>query len=123
MINLKPTVLAALQADSQLITLLGGSHIYQLRAPKAAEFPRITFLEFANVGAVYADDDEFISEVQMQIDIWTQAASTSAIAQRVDVVMKSIGFLRTEAQDLYEDDSDVQIFHKAMRYTITQDYS
>jgi putative NIF3 family GTP cyclohydrolase 1 type 2 len=123
MINLKPSILAALQNDSQLIALLGGPNIYQLRAPKAAQFPRITFLEFANVGAVYADDDEYVSEISIQIDVWTQAASTTAIAQRVDVVMKSMGFLRTESQDLYEDDSDIQIFHKAMRYVITQDFN
>lgn len=123
MINLKPTVLAALQGDTQLTTLLGGQYIYQLKAPKAAQFPRITFFELANIGAVYADDDEYLSEVTVQVDVWTQAASTTAIAQRVDVVMKSLGFLRTESEDLYEDDSDIQIFHKAMRYAITQDYS
>jgi len=116
MINIKPTVLAALQNDTQLTTFLGGQHIYQLRAPNAKEFPRVTFFEYANVGAVYADDDEYTSEVSMQVDVWTQGASTSAIAQRVDVVMRSIYFFRIESQDLYEDDSDVQIFHKVLRY-------
>ena len=119
MINLKPQILSALQADSQLITMLGGQRIYQLVAPTATEFPRITFYEYENIGAVYADDDEYASEIFMQIDVWCQNASTSAIAQRVDVVMKSQGFLRLEAQDLFEDDSDTRIFHKAMRYSVT----
>lgn len=121
MINLKPQVLGALQADDKLINLLGGLRIYQLRAPVATEFPRITFFEYENIGATYADDTEQDSEIYIQIDIWCRDSSTSEIAKRVDITMKSIGFQRQASQDLYEDDNDTEIYHKAMRYSITID--
>lgn len=119
MINLKPQILLALKADLTLINLLGGSKIYQMKAPNATEFPRITFFEYENVGAVFADDTETSSEIFIQLDVWCKDSSTSLISQRVDIVMKSLGFFRLSSQDLYEDNNDTQIFHKAMRYSIT----
>jgi hypothetical protein len=128
MINMKPQVLTALKTDSQLISLLGGivtiknktyQRIYQIKAPFAEEFPRITFFEYDNVPSGFADDNEIDCEVFIQIDVWCKGTSTSDIAKEVDIVMKSIGFQRIGAQDLYEDDIDTQIFHKAMRYSIS----
>lgn len=129
MINLKPQVLTALKGDSQLISLLGGvitvnnniyQRIYQMRSPYAEEYPRITFFEYDNVPTVFADDQETDSEVFIQVDVWCKGSSTSDIAKRADTVMKSIGFNRLGAQDLYEDDADTQIFHRAIRYLIIE---
>jgi hypothetical protein len=113
MINLKPAVLQALESNQALVSLLGGKRIYQLVAPNANEFPRITFFEMTNFDDQYADDSAVSSEIHMQIDVWSKG-STSAIAQEVDKTMKSIGFQRSSAIDLYE--NDTQVYHKAMRY-------
>lgn len=113
MINPKPEILAALEANAALTGLLGGKRIYFIKAPKADEFPRITFFEIDNIGSFYADDQEQGSAVYIQIDIWSKG-STSAIAEEVDKTMKGLGYGRTSAADLYE--LDTLTFHKAMRY-------
>lgn len=116
MINIKPEILAALEANQNLITLLGGPRIYQLKADEATAFPKISFFEITNIDNNYADDTAITSEIHVQIDIWAKAetASTSTIAKEVDKTMKELGFKRTAAEDLYEDDTAV--FHKALRY-------
>lgn len=118
MINIKPEILQALQANATLLSLLGGNHIYQLVEPNADEFPRITFFEVTNTDEDYADDTAISSDILIQIDIWNKS-STSAIAIEVDKTMKTLSFQRTYAVDLYE--SDTQIFHKAMRYLTTRE--
>lgn len=117
MLELKSELLQALGANSTLISLLGGSNIYQMVAPDPTQFPRITFFEMTNIDDRYADDAVWSSEIHMQIDVW-HTASTSAIALAVDQTMKSLKYQRTSATDLYEHDTtlDVKIFHKAMRY-------
>ncbi len=114
MINLKPQIKSALESNAQLTTLLGGPRIYQIKAPNADEFPRITFFEFDNFGSLFADDTEASSEIHIQIDIWSKG-STSAIADEVNKTMKSLDFARTGTADLFEEDT--KVFHKAMRYS------
>ena len=113
MINPKPEILAALEANNALIGLLGDKRIYFMKAPKADEFPRVTFFEIDNIGSLYADDLEQGSTIYIQIDIWSKG-STSAIAGEVDKTMKTLGYARTSAADLFE--QDTLTFHKAMRY-------
>lgn len=113
MINPKPEILAALEANTTLVGLMGGPQIYAIKAPKADEFPRITFFEIDNIGALYADDHEQGSTVYIQIDVWSKG-STSAIAEEVDKTMRGLGYGRSSAADLYE--QDTQVYHKAMRY-------
>jgi len=115
MIDLKPTVLQALEGNAALVSLLGGKRIYQLAAPNAEEYPRITFFEMTNFDSDFADDDPTTSMVSFQIDVWSKG-STTAIGQEVDRTMKSIGFRRTSSADLYEE--DVKVYHKGMRFTI-----
>lgn len=118
MINVKPDIVAALKANATLVSLLGGPRIYFQVAPVADEFPRITYFEIENIGAVYADDNEQASEIHVQVDIWSKG-STSAIAAEVDKTMKSIGFGRTSSADLYEQDTG--IYHKAMRFATVKE--
>ena len=120
MINIKPDVLSALKNDNALTLLLGGQRIYQLEAPNATEFPRITFFEYSNIGLIYADDAEQLSEIYFQLDVFCRNTSTSDIAISVDRVMTSIGFFRVSANDLYEDLEAMKIYHKAMRYVVTK---
>lgn len=114
MISLKAQVLNAIKANTQLTTLLGGSYIYFHVAPDAKQFPRITFFELTNTGAVFADDTEIASDISLQIDVWSKG-NTTDIALEVDKTMKSLGFARDSATDLYEDDTG--IYHKALRYS------
>jgi len=113
MINPKPEILTALEGNTALTGLLGGKRIYFMKAPHADEFPRITFFEIDNIGALYADDQELGSTIYVQLDIWSKG-STSTIAEEVDETMKTLGYGRSAAADLFE--QDTLIFHKAMRY-------
>jgi len=115
MIDLKAAIVAALKADTQLISLLGGPRIYSQPAPDETEKPRISYFELDNISAIHADDAELESEIHIQIDIWNAIdGSNTAIAERVDAVMDGIGFARTGCQDLYEQETKTQ--HKAMRF-------
>lgn len=111
--DVKVTVRAALLANAALIALLGGQRIYQLAAPTATEYPRITFFEVVNQDSEFSDDQATASEIVMQIDVWSKG-STSAIAGEVDTTMKSLGYSRLSAPDFYEEDT--KVFHKAMRF-------
>jgi hypothetical protein len=116
--DIKVEVRSSLLANVQLVALLGGitstnQRIYQLAAPNADEFPRITFFELDNVSSAFADDTAYAADVSIQVDIWSKG-STSAIAGEVDQTMKAFGFARTSGADLYE--TDTKVYHKAMRY-------
>ena len=93
-IDVKTEIRTALLANAALITLLGGQHIYQLAAPDAKQFPRITFFEIDNSDIAFADDTAIVSDVPVQIDVWSKG-STSALAGEVDETMKALGFART----------------------------
>lgn len=111
--DVKTEVRAALLANDELVALLLGQRVYQLAAPKADEYPRITFFEINNSDSQFADDEAYASDVSVQIDVWSKG-STSSIAGEVDKTMKSLGYSRTGAPDFYE--SDTKVYHKAMRY-------
>lgn len=111
--DIKTDLRTALLSNGALVLLLGGERIYQLAAPRADEFPRITFFELNNSDTAFADNAAYASDVSVQIDVWHKD-STSAIAGEVDRTMKQQGWARTSAADLYE--SDTKVFHKALRY-------
>lgn len=113
MINIKPEVLAALEANTDLVDLLEGPNIYQLKAPEGLE-KYITLFELTNFDSAWADGAAITSEVHLQVDVWVKGASTSAIAAEVDKTMKLLEFKRTSSTDLYENDTG--IYHKALRY-------
>ncbi|MEC2892553.1 DUF3168 domain-containing protein, partial [Bacillus cereus] len=103
----------ALENNQELVFLLGGKRVYYRKAKNAEEFPRITFFELDNRPDGFSDNKESESEITFQIDIWSKG-STTAIHQKVNGIMKSIGFSRYAIADLYEEDT--QIFHYAMRF-------
>ena len=113
MINLRPEIVQALGNNQELVSLLGGKRVYYRKAKNAEEFPRITFFFFFYRPDGFADNDESESEITFQIDIWSKG-STTAIHQKVNGIMKSIGFSRYAVADLYEEDT--KIFHYAMRF-------
>lgn len=111
--DVKTIVRAALLGNSSLVTLLGGQRIYQSVAPKADEYPRITFFEVDNRDSDFADDEAYASSIIVQIDVWSKS-STSAITGEVAKTMKAEGWSRSLAVDQYED--SVQVHHKVLRY-------
>lgn len=116
MISIKSRVLNALRANSELTTFLGGVRIYFQVAPDVKQFPRVTYFEMSNTGSVFADDTEIASDISLQIDVWSKG-NTTDIALEVNRTMKSLGFARDSATDLYEDDTG--IYHKALRFSTT----
>jgi hypothetical protein len=117
-INVKDDVLAAMEADSTLVGLLGGKRIYQAAAPNPEENPRVTFYEMDNKGALKGDDQKSGSEIIIVVDVWRKGGSTTAIAQAANDVMIGLGFEREFAGDLYE--PDTKFHHKTMRFRITK---
>ncbi|MBJ8026152.1 tail completion protein gp17 [Bacillus cereus] len=113
MINVRPEIVQALENNQELVSLLGGRRVYYRKAKHAEEFPRITFFELDNRPDGFADNEESESEITFQIDIWSKG-STTVIHQKVNEIMKRIGFSRYAVADLYEEDT--QIFHYAMRF-------
>ena len=120
MINAKTEVYQALRSNAALISLLGGQRIYQMVAPNAEEFPRITFFELDNLGDLYADDRESSSLIRVQIDVWSKG-STTDIAIEVAKTMQSIGYSRDFSMDLYE--QDTAVYHKTMRFSTSKEVS
>lgn len=113
MIDLKPEILQALRGNAALVSLLGGPKVWPEVAPDAAAEPYITFFEITNFDDLYLDDSAAASEIHFQVDIWSKG-NTASITKEVDKTMKSIGFYRTSAADLYE--SETKTYHKALRY-------
>lgn len=114
----------ALNADAELITLLGGKvpangwqRIYNSPvAPKADEFPRITLFEVINDDAESADDEPQYSDVNIRIDVWlNDIRSLFPICSRIKQTLKS-NFSTCTVQfesTMYEKlNTDVTIYHK-----------
>lgn len=115
--DLKAQLRSALIANADLVSLVGedrdGNPKIQMVASYADDYPRVSYFEVTNFDSDFSDDNSFASEVVMQIDVWHKE-STSAISGEVDKTMKQLGYTRSSAQDLYEDDTGVH--HKALRY-------
>lgn len=112
--NIRPIVFQALATDQNLLSLLGGEHIYYMIAPDSSELPRITYFEYLNIDSSFAENNAVQSSIGFQIDIWNDG-DTSDIAVEVDHVMKGISFNRTFA--IEEFDEEVRLFRYVMRYT------
>ena len=113
MLNVKPTVYNALSTDTALVALATGG-IFADKNPDGGTYPAITYSEISNVPALSADNTEDISRVTIQVSVMTDSGSTSAIAERVNVIMLGLGFCRQFAGDIV--DGDIKI--KVLRYTI-----
>lgn len=118
MVNVKPELVAALKGDAQIISLLGGPFVYFQYPEDETQYPRITYYELDNKGFIYADNEEKASQIYIMVDIWSKE-STSALASAVNIVMKSLGYVREFAADLFE--TDTKVFHKPMRFRIEKE--
>lgn len=119
MIDLKPTIYSAFKNDSELSILIS-DRVFFMQVPttvKIEDGPCITYYEQNNLPVYFADNQEQASELIFVVDVWSKG-NTTAIAQEVDRIMKSLGFVRAVAIDLYEQDTGVH--HKSMRFTASK---
>lgn len=109
MINLKPQIYTALKTTSADDVV----YFYPEKWIKGQKL--ISYYELDNSEASNADDEEYSSNIAIQIDIWCDAPSQcSQLAIEVNSVMKGLGFSRTLCLDLYQQESIKH--HKTMRY-------
>lgn len=111
MINLKPQILKKLEEISDVEV----SFIYPEKWSNLDKKPAISYYEMDNSISSKADDEEYSSNIAIQIDIWTKSSSKSSeIAIQVNEKMEELEFERTLATDLYE--QETKIYHKTMRF-------
>lgn len=106
--NLKPQILKKLEEISDVEV----SYFYP---QNWAKLPAISYYEMDNSIASKADDEEYSSNITMQIDIWAKSSSQcSKLAIEVNKKMQELDFERTLALDLFE--QETKIYHKTMRF-------
>lgn len=109
MINLKPQVKNKLEEISNV-------EVYFFYPEEWTKGKRlISYYELDNSDSESADDEDYSSNIAIQIDIWCDSSSEcSKLAIEVDKKMKELEFRRTLALDLYE--KDALKHHKTMRF-------
>ena len=111
MINLKPQILKKLQEISNVEV----SYFYPQKWSYLDKKPAISYYEMDNSMSSKADDEEYSSNIAIQIDIWAKSSSKcSSLAIGVNNKMEELDFERTLATDLFE--QETKIFHKTMRF-------
>lgn len=73
----------------------------------------ITFFEYNQQGALFADDVEQNTRYSVQVDVWSKG-NYKNIVEQVRELMTNVGFIRNSEAELYEDDT--KIFHKVFRF-------
>lgn len=111
MINLKPQILKKLEEISGVEV----SYFYPQEWTNLEKRPAISYYEMDNSVASKADDEEYSSNIAIQIDIWAKSPSQcSKVAIDVNSKMEELEFERTLTVDLYE--QETKIYHKTMRF-------
>lgn len=73
----------------------------------------ITFFEYNQQGALFADDTEQRTQYSVQVDVWSKGNYKNVVEQ-VRELMTSAGFTRNSEGELYE--NDTKTFHKYFRF-------
>lgn len=111
MINLKPQILKKLEEISDVEV----SYYYPQKWTNLEKKPAISYYEMDNSVSSKADDEEYSSNIAIQIDIWAKTPSKcSELAIEVNSKMEDLDFERTLALDLFEQETN--IYHKTMRF-------
>lgn len=109
MLNLKPQVLKKLEEISNVEVF----YFYPESWEKGKRI--ISYYELDNSEADNADDEEYSSNIAIQIDLWCDTPSEcSKLAIEVNKKMKELDFRRTLCLDLYE--QGAKKHHKTMRF-------
>lgn len=86
--------------------------VYPLNYPGAAT-TYITFFEYNEMGALFAEDVEVKTQYSYQVDIWSQG-NYSTLVKQVLELMTAAGFRRNSAQEFYE--KETKMNHKYFRF-------
>lgn len=98
MVNLKPQVCKKLQEISDIEV----SYFYPKELIKGKKL--ISYYELDNSEATTVDNEEYSSNITMQVDVWCDTPEEcSELAIKVNNKMKDIGFHRIKCLDLYEE--------------------
>ncbi len=120
---LQQAIFAALTADTELSTLLGGPRIYDA-VPTRAEFPYVTFAQGSERD--WSTGTDVGAEHVVTLHVWSRGAGrkeTAAIMARVRVVLHDVGLtldgfrlvnLRHEFSDARRD-ADGETWHGIVR--------
>lgn len=109
--NLKPQILKKLEEISDVEV----SYFYPEKWTNINKKPAISYYEMDNSVSSRADDEEYSSNIAVQVDIWAKSSSKcSKLAIEVSNKMEELEFERTLAVDLFE--QETKIHHKTMRF-------
>ena len=109
--NLKPQILKKLEE----ILDVEVSYYYPQKWSNLDKKPAISYYEMDNSVSSRADDEEYSSNITIQVDIWAKSSSKcSKLAIEVNSKMEDLEFERTLALDLFE--QETKIYHKTMRF-------
>lgn len=78
----------------------------------------ITFFFYNEYGVLRADDQEVKTNYSLQVDVFSKG-NYKTLVNQVKQALKNIGYERTFATDLYEDDT--KFYHKVLRFKITSE--
>lgn len=73
----------------------------------------ITFFEYNQQGALFADDTEQRTQYSVQVDVWSKGNYKNVVEQVRDLMINA-GFIRNSEGELYE--NDTKTFHKYFRF-------
>lgn len=76
----------------------------------------ITFFEYNQMGALFAEDVEDKTRHSIQVDVWSQG-NYSALVDQVRKLMTDAGFSRISEAEFYE--QETRTFHKSFRFYYT----
>lgn len=111
MINLKPQILKKLKEISNVEV----SYFYPQKWSELDKKTAISYYEMDNSMSSKADDEEYSSNISIQVDIWAKSSSKcSELAIKVNEKMVELEFERTLAMDLFEQETG--IYRKTMRF-------
>ena len=73
----------------------------------------ITFFTYLDKPQQHADDEELITGLYVQVDVWSKGDYTGLVSSVHEKMLRA-GFRKLIFYDLYED--DLKVHHKVMRF-------
>ena len=78
-------------------------------------YPHVIYREISNVPSMHGDNRELFFRAVYQVTIVTDNDDYEELESAVENVMLELGFMRTDAQDIFDGN-----FNRVLRFTITQ---
>ena len=104
--NVAEKVYLGLMADRPLVKQLHkdchGRCIYHGRSPDAGSYPILVYSVISDVPALAADGEELERRVTVRIHVLTRDGAADRIIDRVNAVMRSLGFVRAQSVEMAE---------------------